>query len=35
VKIDAGSWIFDGTEQECQRPSWNYRKSDGGASRSI
>jgi predicted dehydrogenase len=25
VKIDAGSWIFDGTEQECQRPSWNYR----------
>jgi predicted dehydrogenase len=30
VKIDAGSWIFDGTEQECQRPSWNYRKSDGG-----
>jgi predicted dehydrogenase len=30
VKIDAGSWIFDGTAQECQRPSWNYRKSDGG-----
>ena len=30
VKIDAGSWIFDGTEQECQRPSWNYRKSEGG-----
>jgi predicted dehydrogenase len=30
VKIDAGSWIFDGTEQECQRPSWNYRKADGG-----
>ena len=30
VRIDAGSWIFDGTEQECQRPSWNYRKSDGG-----
>jgi predicted dehydrogenase len=30
VKIDAGSWIFDGTERECQRPSWNYRKSDGG-----
>src|SRR5205807_1938531 len=21
LKIDAGSWIFDGTEQECQRPS--------------
>ena len=30
VKIDAGSWIFDGTEEECQRPSWNYRKSEGG-----
>ena len=30
VKIDAGSWIFDGTDQECQRPSWNYRKSEGG-----
>src|SRR5471032_2313818 len=30
VKIDAGSWIFDGTEQECQRPSWNYRKAEGG-----
>ena len=30
VKIDAGSWIFDGTSQECQRPSWNYRKSEGG-----
>lgn len=32
VKIDAGSWIFDGTEQgrACQRPSWNYRKKDGG-----
>ncbi len=30
VRIDAGSWIFDGTTQECQRPSWNYRKKDGG-----
>ena len=30
VKIDAGSWIFDGTDQECQRPSWNYKKSEGG-----
>ena len=30
VKIDAGSWIFDGTEHECQRPSWNYKKSEGG-----
>ncbi|HLG46829.1 MAG TPA: Gfo/Idh/MocA family oxidoreductase [Reyranella sp.] len=30
VRIDAGSWIFDGTTQDCQRPSWNYRKKDGG-----
>jgi predicted dehydrogenase len=30
IKIDAGSWIFDGTSQECQRPSWNYRRSEGG-----
>jgi len=30
VKIDAGSWIFDGTAQECQRPSWNYKRSEGG-----
>jgi predicted dehydrogenase len=30
VRIDAGSWIFDGTTQECQRPSWNYRKAQGG-----
>jgi predicted dehydrogenase len=30
IRIDAGSWIFDGTAQECQRPSWNYRKAEGG-----
>jgi predicted dehydrogenase len=32
IRIDAGSWIFDGTEQgrPCQRPSWNYRRADGG-----
>ena len=30
VRIEAGSWIFDGTEQPCQRPSWNYRHADGG-----
>ncbi|MFO1159157.1 MAG: Gfo/Idh/MocA family oxidoreductase [Reyranellaceae bacterium] len=30
VRIDAGSWIFDGTTQACQRPSWNYKKSEGG-----
>ena len=30
ARIEAGSWIFDGTLQTCQRPSWNYRKKDGG-----
>ncbi|HUB16571.1 MAG TPA: Gfo/Idh/MocA family oxidoreductase [Acetobacteraceae bacterium] len=30
IRIDAGSWIFDGTTQACQRPSWNYRREDGG-----
>jgi predicted dehydrogenase len=30
IKIDAGSWIFDGKMQECQRPSWNYKRGEGG-----
>ena len=30
VKGDFGYWVFDGKEQDCQRPSWNYRKEDGG-----
>jgi len=30
VRIDAGSWVFDGTAQPCQRPSWNYKKGEGG-----
>jgi predicted dehydrogenase len=30
ARIDAGAWIFDGTERTCQRPSWNYRRADGG-----
>src|SRR5215475_14360866 len=30
IKIDAGSWIFDGATQECQRPSWNYKRGEGG-----
>jgi predicted dehydrogenase len=25
-----GYWVFDGRLQPCQRPSWNYRKEDGG-----
>ena len=30
VRIEAGSWIFDGTTQTCQRPSWNYKRAEGG-----
>ena len=30
VRIDMGRWIFDGYDQPGQRPSWNYRKQDGG-----
>ena len=30
VKGDFGYWVFDGKDQELQRPSWNYRKEDGG-----
>jgi len=30
IRIDAGSWIFDGTTQDCQRPSWNYKRAEGG-----
>jgi len=30
MKIDAGSWIFDGRAQDCQRPSWNYKRAEGG-----
>jgi predicted dehydrogenase len=30
ARIDAGSWIFDGELQTCQRPSWNYKKALGG-----
>lgn len=30
IRIDAGSWVFDGSAQECQRPSWNYKRAEGG-----
>jgi len=30
VKGDFGYWVFTGEEQPAQRPSWNYRKRDGG-----
>jgi predicted dehydrogenase len=30
VRGDFGYWVFEGGWQRAQRPSWNYRKSDGG-----
>ncbi|WP_059102598.1 Gfo/Idh/MocA family protein [Shouchella shacheensis] len=30
MKLDFGYWVFEGDWQEGQRPSWNYRKEDGG-----
>ena len=30
VRGEFGYWIFDGALQPAQRPSWNYRKEDGG-----
>jgi predicted dehydrogenase len=30
IRIDAGSWIFDGKTQAGQRPSWNYKRAEGG-----
>jgi predicted dehydrogenase len=30
VKGDFGYWVFEGNWQAAQRPSWNYRKADGG-----
>ena len=29
-RIEFGWWVFDGTTEPCQRPSWNYRRQDGG-----
>jgi predicted dehydrogenase len=29
-RIDFGYWVFEGDLQPTQRPSWNYRKADGG-----
>ena len=31
VKGDFGYWVFDGTWGTPQRPSWNYRREDGGS----
>lgn len=30
VRIEFGYWVFTGHGQPAQRPSWNYRKEDGG-----
>lgn len=30
VKADFGYWVFEGDTVPSQRPSWNYRKEDGG-----
>jgi len=30
VRGEFGYWVFDGYKQPTQRPSWNYRKEDGG-----
>jgi predicted dehydrogenase len=29
-RLEFGWWVFDGSEQRCQRPSWNYREDGGG-----
>jgi predicted dehydrogenase len=31
VRGEFGYWVFDGLRQPCQRPSWNYRKDEGGS----
>lgn len=30
VRGEFGYWVFDGHEAPAQRPSWNYRREDGG-----
>jgi predicted dehydrogenase len=30
VRGEFGYWVFEGDWQSAQRPSWNYRKQDGG-----
>lgn len=29
-RVDFGWWVFDGTAVACQRPSWNYKRKEGG-----
>lgn len=30
VRGEFGYWVFDGFNQLAQRPSWNYKKEEGG-----
>ena len=30
LRLEFGYWVFEGALQPIQRPSWNYRKEDGG-----
>jgi predicted dehydrogenase len=30
VRMDFGYWVFDGFDAPSQRPSWNYRREEGG-----
>jgi predicted dehydrogenase len=30
VRVEFGYWVFEGDYRKAQRPSWNYRKEDGG-----
>ncbi|MGH7098752.1 MAG: Gfo/Idh/MocA family protein [Stellaceae bacterium] len=30
VRLDFGWWVFDGEPYPAQRPSWNYKKAEGG-----
>ncbi len=30
IRGEFGYWVFEGDWQDAQRPSWNYRKEDGG-----
>jgi predicted dehydrogenase len=30
VRFDFGYWVFEGDVEPAQRPSWNYRREDGG-----
>ncbi|MBV9970505.1 MAG: Gfo/Idh/MocA family oxidoreductase, partial [Xanthobacteraceae bacterium] len=29
-RLEFGWWVFDGLEERCQRPSWNYKSGGGG-----